>query len=214
METTNSRTSSSPRMARAARPCTIHPSRVRAHRRTTTAQNILQLIRLRPIPARPTAQPSSKIPSPISNQTRKRSRSRSQIKCSTSSTPRTTGTKSAQSLQASMADAKSGFESWKDATSDHNSTLGNSANGMLNGNGGTDAFVFKPNLGHDTSVNFNPASDSISIDHTLATDVHHLPDTLHHDVATNAVIAADANTVLHGLLKNQLPQHLSDFHFL
>jgi hypothetical protein len=125
-----------------------------------------------------------------------------------------TGTKSAQSLQASMADAKSGFESWKDATSDHNSTLGNSANGMLNGNGGTDAFVFKPNLGHDTSVNFNPASDSISIDHTLATDVHHLPDTLHHDVATNAVIAADANTVLHDLLKNQLLHHLSDFHFL
>jgi len=29
---------------------------------------------------------------------------------------------------------------------------------------------------------------------------------------TNAVIAADANTVLHDLVKNQLPQHLSDFH--
>jgi hypothetical protein len=123
------------------------------------------------------------------------------------------GTKAAQGLQAPTTDARSGFEGWKDATSDHNSTLGNSANGMLNGNGGTDAFVFKPNLGHDTSVNFNPASDSISIDHTLATDVHHLLDTVHHDVGTNPVIAADANTVLHDLFKNQLLQHVSDFHF-
>jgi hypothetical protein len=124
-----------------------------------------------------------------------------------------TGTNSAQSLQASMADAKSGFESFKDTASAHNSTWGNLANGTLNGNGGNDAFVFKPNLGHDTSANFNPARDSITTDHTIATDFQHLLDTWHHDVGTNPVIAADANTVLHDLFKNQLLQHVSDFHF-
>jgi hypothetical protein len=124
------------------------------------------------------------------------------------------GTKSAQSLQASMADAKSGFESWKDTASDHNSTWGTLANGMLKGNSGNDAFVFKPNLGHDTSANFNPARDSISTDHTFATDFQHLRDTWHNDVPTNAVIAADAHTVLHDVFKNQLLQHVSDFHFV
>ena len=122
-----------------------------------------------------------------------------------------TGTKSAQSLQASMADGKSGFESLKDTASNHNSTWGTLANGTLSGN---DAFVFKPNLGHDTSANFNPARDSISTDHTLANDFQHLLDTSHHNVGTNPVIAADANTVLHDLFKNQLLQHVSDFHFV
>jgi len=124
------------------------------------------------------------------------------------------GTKSAQSLQASMADAKSGFESWKDTASDHNSTWGTLANGMLKGNSGNDAFVFKPNLGHDTSGNFNPAHDSISADHTLATDFQHLLDTWRHDVPTNAAITAEAHTVLHDVFKNQLLQHVSDFHFV
>jgi Ca2+-binding RTX toxin-like protein len=121
------------------------------------------------------------------------------------------GTKSAQSLQASMADAKSGFESLKDTASNHNSTWGTLANGTLNGN---DAFVFKPNFGHDTSANFNPARDSITTDHTIANDFQHLLDTSHHDVGTNPVTAAGANTVLHDVFKNQLLQHVSDFHFV
>jgi hypothetical protein len=124
-----------------------------------------------------------------------------------------TGTKSAQSLQASTTDAKSGFEAWKENASDHNSTWGALANGMLNGNGGHDAFVFKPNLGHE-SANFNPARDSISTDHTFANDFQHLLDTSHHDVGTNPAIAADAHTVLHDVFKNQLLQHVSDFHFV
>ena len=120
-----------------------------------------------------------------------------------------TGTKPADRL-ASTADAKSGFDSGKVTAFDYNSTWHNSANGMLNGS--NDAFVFKPNLGNDLSAHSNLASDNISTDHMLGADLQHLLDTSHHDLVINPVIGADANAVLHDMLKNQL-QHSSDFHF-
>ena len=124
-----------------------------------------------------------------------------------------TGEKVSQNLQDLTTDTKSSFETWKDTTSDHNSTLGDLANGLLNPHGGIDAFNFKPDLGHNMILNSDPVTQTTSPEHMLTSDVQHLLDAAHHDLVQNTVVAADANTVLHDLLKN-LPQHFNDFHFV
>jgi hypothetical protein len=37
---------------------------------------------------------------------------------------------------------------------------------------------------------------------------------VHHDLATNTVVAHHASTMLHDLLKDQLQNHLNAFHFV
>jgi hypothetical protein len=101
------------------------------------------------------------------------------------------------------------------SAADHNILVASPANVTLSGIGGSDAFVFKPNFGHDNITNFKPGSDIIQIDHTVFADIQHLLDPT-HDVAGNAVITADANNsiTLHDVIKSQLLQHPGDFHFI
>jgi hypothetical protein len=89
------------------------------------------------------------------------------------------------------------------------------ADETLTGNGNSDSFIFKPNFGRDTITNFKLGSDIIQIDHTVFADLQHLLDAT-HDVNGHAVITADANNTiaLDNVLKNQLLQHPSDFHFV
>jgi hypothetical protein len=116
--------------------------------------------------------------------------------------------KSAQGADHSTTDAKPGLEAW------NASTWAGSAHETVTGNGNHDSFVFKPNLGHDTTGVLSSASDSLSADHKLPDEVQHLLDNWHHDVATNTVLTPDANTVLHDLLKDQLTNQHNGFHFV
>ncbi len=92
---------------------------------------------------------------------------------------------------------------------------GSPTNATLAGNGGGDAFVFKPNFGQDAITNFKPPTDVIAIDHTTFDGIQHILDATTH-VDAHAVIAADAGTTitLDNVIKNQLLQHPNDFHFL
>jgi hypothetical protein len=100
-------------------------------------------------------------------------------------------------------------------TGDPDKITGSPANPTLTGNGGNDAFVFKPNFGNDVITNFKPASDAIAIDHTVFDGIQHILDATNH-VDVHAVIAADAGTTitLDNMIKNHLLQHPNDFHFL
>jgi hypothetical protein len=89
----------------------------------------------------------------------------------------------------------------------HDLIASNPVNEILTGTGVIDAFVFKPNFGHDTITNFKPGNDVIAIDHTVFEDIQHLLDAT-HDVGGHALIAADANNILHDMIKN------GEFHFV
>jgi hypothetical protein len=100
-----------------------------------------------------------------------------------------------------------------------NGTTGNdtlvtsAANQALSGLGGSDAFVFRPNFGHDTITDFKPGSDTINIDHTLVTDINSLlssatvsgNDTVIHDTV------GDTITLKNVALVNL---HTNDFHLI
>jgi hypothetical protein len=125
-----------------------------------------------------------------------------------------TAAKSALGGQHLTTNVEPVFDGRHDTAFDAHSAWANSANGMLSASDGTDAFVFKPNFGQDTSGIFNSASNNVSTDHTLSAELQQLVDAWHETVATNTVITAEASSVLHEPTKNPLPNHLSDFHFV
>ena len=92
---------------------------------------------------------------------------------------------------------------------------GTGGNDVLTGTAANDMFVFKPNFGNDSIVNFQPGQDYIEIDHTIFADVTTMLAHTADDVHGNAVITADqANTItFHDVSTATLKQHVSDFFF-
>jgi Ca2+-binding RTX toxin-like protein len=90
---------------------------------------------------------------------------------------------------------------------------GTAENDVLTGTAANDLFVFKPNFGNDSIVNFQPGQDYIEIDHTIFADATTLLAHTADDVHGNAVITADqANTItFHDVSTEALKQHVSDF---
>jgi Ca-dependent carbohydrate-binding module xylan-binding len=92
---------------------------------------------------------------------------------------------------------------------------GTGGNDVLTGTAANDMFVFKPNFGNDSIVNFQPGQDYIEIDHTIFADVTTMLAHTADDVHGNAVITADqANTItFHDVSTATLKEHVSDFFF-
>ncbi|HLG83175.1 MAG TPA: NF038122 family metalloprotease [Bradyrhizobium sp.] len=79
-----------------------------------------------------------------------------------------------------------------------------------------DNFVFKANFGDAIITNFNPASDTIQVDHTMFANVSALLAAAHDDMNGNFVISDAYHDTIN--LKNvgtaQMLAHQSDFHFV
>jgi fibronectin-binding autotransporter adhesin len=87
----------------------------------------------------------------------------------------------------------------------------------LTGNGANDVFVFKPDFGNSTITNFNVASDTIEIDHTLFTTVTNILASAHSingGVDTIIVDAAHDSITLKNVTPALLQAHASDFHIV
>jgi len=86
-------------------------------------------------------------------------------------------------------------------------------NDVLTGTAASDTFVFAPNFGNDTVVNYTPGQDVIAIDHTMTANlaVALLTAT---EVNGNTTLHLDANDSItfNGVSKSAL--HLTDFHIV
>ncbi len=87
---------------------------------------------------------------------------------------------------------------------------------LMVGTAGSDSFIFKPNFGKTTIVNFTPGEDTLGFDHTLFGSVASVVSHMMDDGHGNVVIVAEVQDVV--TLKNTttaaLQQHLADFHIV
>jgi VCBS repeat-containing protein len=99
-----------------------------------------------------------------------------------------------------------------------NETFNNVGNGVtIFSGGGQDTFNFNPGFGSATIANFNVATDTINIDHTLFPNVAAIlasaaPANSGHD--TTITDAAHDQITLTGVTVAQLQAHSSDFHLI
>jgi hypothetical protein len=102
-------------------------------------------------------------------------------------------------------------------SADANVIVASPSNPFLTGLAANDVFVFKPGFGNSTIANFNPASDSIDIDHTLfATVATILASARAIDGGTDTLIvdAAHDTITLKNVTVAQLQAHAGDFHIV
>jgi hypothetical protein len=75
-----------------------------------------------------------------------------------------------------------------------------------------DAFVFKPNFGHDVITNSGPALSASQISHTLFADVTQLVEAAHEAASGNVLIAPEAHASSDPI-GSQIKQQQGDSHF-
>jgi hypothetical protein len=81
---------------------------------------------------------------------------------------------------------------------------------------GPDTFVFAPNFGQVTVVNFSPASDTLQFSKTVFANMNAVLSAIHDNASGDAVItdsAHDTITLKH-VTTAQLLAHQSDFHLV